>query len=113
MRCSVGQNRNVNARRQIRLELRQELFDAIDHLNRVRARLTLNVHDHCRRLVHPRGKLGVLHVVNNSRDIRQHHRRAVVVGDDERTVVLAREQLVVGVDLISLLRSVESYLSPD
>src|ERR1019366_5172152 len=44
------------------------------------------------------------------RDSAQRDRRAVLVGDDQAGVVGAREQLVVGADLIVLMRTVEAAL---
>ena len=39
--------------------------------------------------------------------VGQHHRRAVAVGDDNLSIVVAGDQLVVGVDLVILARPVE------
>ena len=61
-------------------------------------------------VVHPGGLLDVLHAVDDVGHVGQPHRRAVAVGDDERPVVGARQQLVVGVDLVSLARAVEVAL---
>ena len=64
------------------LELRQQRADAVDDRDDVGARLALDVHDHRRRLVHPRRLLDVLGVVDDVGDVGQAHRRAVAVRDD-------------------------------
>ena len=76
-RGAVGEDGNVHCRRQVGLELRQKLFDAVNDLDDVRAGLALDVDDDRRRLVHPRRELGVFHVVNHVRHVGQNHRRAV------------------------------------
>ena len=89
------------------MELRQQFFDPVHDLDDVGARLALDVHDDGGFVVAPRGQLRIFHVVQNCRDLRKHHRRAVAVGHHDRPVILARDNLVVGVDLIRLLRAVE------
>ncbi len=42
--------------------------------------------------------------------IGEPHRRAVAIGDDQRRVIGARKQLIVGADLIRLMRAVEIAL---
>ena len=79
---AVGQNRNVKAGRQVGLQLWQQLLDAVNHLNGVRARLPLNVYNDSRGLVHPRRQLRVLNIVDHSRDIGQNHGCAIVVGNN-------------------------------
>ena len=92
------------------LQLRQERLDAVHHLDDVGARLPLDVDDDRRRVVHPGRLLHVFRAVDHLRHVRQHHRRAVVIGDDDWLVILAGQELIVGVDLISLLRPVEIAL---
>ena len=109
-RGAVGENGNINRRGQVGLDLRQKLFDAVNDLDDVRAGLALDVDDDRRRLVHPRRELRVFHVVNHVRHVGQNHRRAILIRDDERAVILAGEKLIVGVDFISLLRPVKISL---
>ena len=49
-------------------------------------------------LVHPRRELDVLHAVDDVGHVGQPHRRAVLVGDDDLLVLVARQELVVGPD---------------
>src|SRR5437879_2970569 len=85
-----------------RTEVRQERFDAIDDADDVRTRLALNVHDDRGGLIHPRGLTDILRAIDNVGDIIQLHRRAVAIGDDERTIVGAAEKLIVGADRVCL-----------
>ena len=91
-------------------ELRQQLLDAVHHGDDVGARLALNVHDHRGSVVHPGGLADVLDVVLDVGHVGQLHRRAVPVGHDQRRVIRAGEQLVVGADLIDLVRAVKAAL---
>ena len=101
---------NVDGRRQVAFKLRQELLNAIDDLNDVGARLALDVDDDGGRLIHPGSELYVLHVVDHLSDVRENHGRAVVIGDDDLLKILAGEELIVRVDLIILMRTVEIAL---
>src|SRR5215470_63035 len=60
--------------------------------------MTLDVEDDGWRLVHPGAELVVLRAVDDVADIGEAHRRAVLVGDDQRAVVAGVADLVVGVD---------------
>ena len=91
-------------------QLRQQRLDAVDDGDDVRAGLALDVQDDGRRLVHPRGLLDVLGVVDDGRHVGEVDGRAVPVGDDERAVLVAREELIVGADRVRLLRAVEGAL---
>ena len=55
-------------------------------------------------VVHPGRLLDVLDAVDHVGDVGQPHRRAVAVGDDQRPVLVARQQLIVGADRVGLLR---------
>ena len=109
-RGAVGKSRNVNGRGQSRFELRQEFFDAVHDLNDVRAGLPLDIHDDRRNIVHPGGELRILDGISDIGDIGQNHRRAVSIGDHQRAIIFAGEKLVIGVDFVGLLRSVEIAL---
>ncbi len=101
---AVGQDLDLHRLRQVAGQLRQQQLDAVHHGNDVRARLPLDVHDHGRRLVHPRRLADVLGIVDHIGHVRQLHRRAIAIGDDQRLIVGARQQLIVGADLIRLMR---------
>src|ERR1700722_18639066 len=62
------------------------------------------ISDHRGRLVHPRGLAGVLDSVDDFGDVGQHHRCAVAIGHDHAAIVIAGDQLIVGVDLVVLAR---------
>ena len=70
----------------------------------------MNVDDDRRRLVHPRCLLVVLDAVHHLRNITEHDGRAVAVGNHNLAIIVAGYQLIVGVDLIILMRSVEVSL---
>ena len=96
-RGAVGQNREVH-QRQRGLELWQDGLDAIHHRNDVGSRLPLNVHNHCRLVIHPRGLFRVLNVIHDSRHIGQPNGRAFTVCNDDLLIVVAREDLIVRPD---------------
>ena len=58
-------------------------------------------------VAHPRGLRGVLHAINDLGYVGQHDGCAVAISDDDAAVVLAGDELVVGVDLVVLAISVE------
>ena len=70
--------------------MRQQRLDAVDDSDDVGARLALNIHDHRGSEVHPRGLLGVFGAVGDGGNIRKPHRRAILVGNDQRAVLVAR-----------------------
>ena len=92
--------------------MRQQLFDPVHNADDVGARLTLNVDDHgwgqsrllsrAGRSAHPRGQLIVLYAVDDIGNVAEPHRRAVVIGNDNRFVLLARKQLVIGANRVRL-----------
>ena len=100
----------VIAGRQRLAQRRQYAFDAVDHLDDVRAGLALNVDDQRRRRVHPGLEAGVLGRDLDPRDVGQPDRRAVAVGDDRVRVILRVADLIVGVDRRGLRRPVEISL---
>ncbi len=107
---AVSEDGDVHARRETALQLRQKLLDAIDDVDDVRARLALNVHDDGGRRIHPRRLLRVFHAVDDAGHVGHTHRRAVAIGDDDRLVVRAGEDLVVRPDAVALLRSLQIAL---
>src|SRR5664280_1914669 len=109
-RGAVRQDREVDRGRQAALELREERLDAVDDRDYVRARLPLDVQDHGRRLVHPGCLLHVFGTVDDRRHVGEMNGRAVLVGDDERAVVGALEELVVRADRVRLRGPVEAPL---
>ena len=61
-------------------------------------------------LIGPGGLLGVLHSVDNVGDISEAHRRTIVIGDDERAIAVAGDELIVRADGVSLMQAIESTL---
>ena len=59
-------------------------------------------------VVHRRGLADILDGISDGRDVLQADRRAVPVRDDHLGVAVAREQLIVGPNLIVLARAVEA-----
>jgi hypothetical protein len=97
-------------RRQGVCELRQQRLDLVDNGDCVRGRLALDVHDDRWGPVDPRGLANIFDAVHDVRDIRQAHRGAVLVRDDERPIGRAGRQLIVGIDGVGALGTVERAL---
>ena len=104
---AVGQYGDFHRGGQRALELRQKSFYAVDHGDDIGAGLALNIDDDRRRLVRPGSELVVLDAVDHRGDIGEPHRRAVTVGDNRRSVLIARQQLIVGADRVGLMGAVE------
>ena len=107
---AVGENLDVDRRRQRGLQLRQQRLDALDHRYDVGAGLPLDIHDDGRRLVHPGAELVVLGGVDDVADVAEPDRRAILVCDDQRLVVAGVPDLIVGIDRIAAHRPVEVSL---
>ena len=107
---AVRQHRDLHGGGQRALELRQELLHAIDHLDEVGPRLSLDIDDDGRTGAHPRRLPEVLGVVHGVGDVGEEHGGAVAVGDDERPVESTRHELIVGPDGIGLLGAVQAAL---
>jgi len=65
---------HLNARREIGLELRHQILNALHYVDRVRTGLALHVQDYRRRQIHPRGLIIVLHSVNNICHVGEEYR---------------------------------------
>ena len=87
--------------------MRQQLLDAVHHLDDVGAGLPLDVDDHGRHLIHPGGLANVFDIVDDVGHLGEFHRGAVAVGHDQGAVIVGGEQLIVGADLVGLVRAVE------
>ena len=90
--------------------MRQEFFYAIDHGDDIRAGLPLNIENDGRIVVGPGSLLGVFHAVDNRSDIRQPHRPAIAVGNDQRAIAVAGNELIVRADGVGLVRAVKRAL---
>ncbi len=85
-------------------------LDGLHHADGIGAGLPLNVEDHSRGLVHPRRLLVVLDAVHHLRNVLQHDGRAIAVGNHNLSIVGAGHQLIVGIDLVVLVRPIEVTL---
>ena len=90
--------------------MRHQALHAVNHLDDVCTRLP--VHDH-----HDRGlavgeaeRADVFDGIDDVADVGQAHRGAVAVSHDQRLVIFGLVGLVVGVELIALLRDVDAAL---
>ena len=104
-RGQIGQRRYLDGGGQVHFELGQNRLDGLHHADGVGAWLPLNVDDHRRRLVHPSRLIVVLDSVHHLRNIFQHDRRAIAIGNHYLSIVVAGLQLIVGIDLVILMRS--------
>ena len=107
-RGPVGQHRDLHSGRQGASELGQQRLDAVHDLDDVGAGLPLNVEDHGGRLVHPGRLLHVLRIVDGIGDIGELDGRPVPVGDDQRPILAARKELIVGADDVGLAGAVKA-----
>ncbi len=82
-------------------------LDAVDDLDDVGAGLALHGQDDRRRGVGPGAELGVFRSADDAGDVRQPHRPAVAVGDDQVAILIGAGELVVGVDGRGLRGTVE------
>ncbi len=89
------------------MQLREQCFDAISHFDHVRAGLALNIQNDGALLVCPAGELCVLDAVRRIGDLLQADRRAVPIGQNQRSKRLGFVQLVVRGDGVALARPVE------
>ncbi len=86
---------------------RQKLLDSVNYLDDICARLPLDVQDDCRSVVHPRGLVHVFGAVHDVGHVREDHGSAIAVGHHDGAKIGARQQLIVGVDLVILARAIE------
>src|SRR3954466_4748377 len=99
---------NRNSRRQGGLQLWQQALDAIDHLDRVRAWLPLDIENDRGRLVHPSGLPNVFRVIYHRSHIGKLYWSIVPIRHDQSTILVTREQLIIGSDGESLAQTVET-----
>ena len=91
--------------------MRQQLLDPVDHTDNVCAGLTLNINDDRGIQIHPRRLHHIFDSVGHRGHIREAHRRAVSISDNDGAILVAREELIVGLDGKRLARTVERSLS--
>ena len=104
---AIGENSDLDTRRQRVRELRQQMLDAVDDIYGVGTGLPLHIHDHRGRDVHPGRFLRVFHAVDDMSDIGDAHRCPVSIRDDHRLVVGAGVDLIVRADAVALLRPLQ------
>ncbi len=83
------------------------MLDALDDADGVGPGLALHIEDDRRGLIHPRGLIIVLYAIHDVCYFSQHHRRTVMVCNHHAPIVVAGDQLIVGVDLVILARPIE------
>ena len=106
----VGEDGDLDRGRQGLLNLRQQLLDPVHHLYDIGARLSLDIDNHCRVFVHPGRLPDILGIVNDGCHIGEQDRGAVIISDDQRLILLAGEQLVIGAQYRCLSGTVEAAL---
>ena len=88
---AVAEHRDVDRRRQRRLQLRQQALDVVDHLDDVGAGLALDVeNDRGGRRFIQAASLVFCAPSTAFGDVAEPHRRAVAVGDDEVAIAVPR-----------------------
>ena len=107
---AIGQQGDIDARRQGRLETRQRLLDGVHHVDDIGARLALNIEDDRGLRARPGGKLFILGALGDRGNVVEPDRGAVPIADDEVAIVRDAVQLIIGVDRISPFRAVEASL---
>jgi len=90
-----------------RLQHRQHCFDAVDRLDDVGARLTLDYQNDGLLFVVPGGEPIVFRPIDRFAEILDPHRRPVAVGEDQIVIGARIEQLIIGVERVALARAVE------
>ena len=88
----------------------QQRFHAIHYGDDVGTRLALNIHNHRRSRIHPGRLPGVFRSVQHGGDILQSHRRAVLVGHNDRLVAGTAQNLVIRGDGVRLAKTVKVAL---
>ena len=101
---TLAQQREVDRRRQLRLKRRQQRLDRVGELDDVAARLAHHLQaDRAGsaelRRVDPRAGPVVLDAVDDRRDLREPHGRAVPIRDDERPERRGVHELPAGLDV--------------
>ena len=81
---AVVEHLDVDRRRHLGAEGRQELAHLVDHLDGVGAGLAVDREHDAALVLVPGGHLVVLHAVDDAAELLQPDRRAVAVGDDDR-----------------------------
>ncbi len=104
---AVGDDGDLQRRRQQVLQFGQQRANRVHHLDGVGAGLTLDVQHHRGAVVEPCRLLRVLNAVDRGADIAQQHRRAVAIGDHRVAIGGRGKKLVVGVDLERLRGAIQ------
>ena len=104
-RGAVGENADVNGRRDRSLQGRQRALDRLDRVDDVRAGDLVHDEKDARLAIAPGRLRRVLRSRDRLADVAHAHRRPVAIGDDDVVPVLGLGQLVVVLDGEGLLRS--------
>ena len=96
--------------RQRRLQTRKHILDAVDNADDVRSRLPLDVENDGGRRVHPGGQLVVFRSVDHLSYVGKTNGPAIAVGNDERTIGISGQELIVIADRERLARAIQGSL---
>ncbi len=107
---AVGDDVDIDGRRDRGLQHRQHRLDPVDGLDDVGAGLALDRENDGALVVVPTGDQIVLGPIDRLADVAHAHRRAVAIGEDQGIVLVGLQQLVVGIEGVGLARTVERAL---
>ncbi len=110
---AVGQDLDLDRRRQPFLEILRCGADAVGGLDDIGAGLAIDIDENGVLLVEASGDTCVGGGVDDIGDIAEPDRRAVAIGDDEAAIGVGAEELVVGADRVGLLVTFEAALGVD
>ena len=105
--CPVGENGDCDGAGQRCPKLRQDGPDAVNHGDDIGPGLPLNVHNDRGRSVHPRGLLDIFRALDDGGDIGEPNRSSVFISNNQRAVIDARADLIVGSNRERLARAIE------
>src|SRR5208282_759976 len=104
---AVGNDIYLDGGRNRGLQHRKHRFDPAHRLDDVGSWLALDRQDDRPLLVEPAGNQLVLSGTNGAADIADADRRTVVIGDDQVSVLLGLEQLIISIQRVGLARAIE------
>ena len=108
--CAIADDLDLDRRRNSRDQPRQLCLDPVDGVDDIGAGLLENDQEHAAFAVGPGGLLHVFGSRDRPADVANPQRPAVAIGDDDVVPVLGVQELVVGVDRIRPLFTVDVAL---
>ena len=107
-RGSIGQHATSTPAGSVAFKLDNMGLDGVHHGDDIGAGLPTNVENDGGRRIEPRGDIFVFRALDDRRDVRKAHRRAVAKCDDDLPVILDALQLIIGVDRVGARLSLET-----